>query len=100
MKKTLTALALTIVAGSMIACGGEATNTNNANNMNKPAANTNSTPMAPANTNTMAPAANTNSGAMAPANTNGGMANKNEMKKEEPKKEEGKNEKKAETKKP
>ena len=88
MKKTLMALALTLVAGSMLACGGETTNTNNMN-ANKP----------PAPANTTMPAANTNSGSTMPAaNTNGGSTmnsnsmNKNEMKKEEGKKEEPKKE--------
>jgi hypothetical protein len=83
MKKTLTALALTLVAGSMIACGGEAPATNNANankantNAMAPAANTNTAPAA--NANTMAPATNANTAAPAtnantakPMNANAG----------------------------
>ena len=87
MKKTLMALALTLVAGGMLACGGE-TNTNNANNVNRntaPPANTNmaTTNTAPMNTN----AAPMNTNAM---NKNETM-NKNEMKKpEETKKPENK----------
>lgn len=67
MKKTLMALALTLVAGSMIACGD--TPPPAANNMNKPApvANKAPEPMPAANTNAM-PAANSNMAK--PANTN------------------------------
>lgn len=61
MKKTLMALALTLVAGSMIACGEAPPATNNAN-MNKPAPVANKAPEP------MPPAANSN--AMAPANSN------------------------------
>lgn len=69
MKKTLMALALTLVAGSMIACGGDAPPaTNNTNAVKPPVANTKpADPMPPANSNAM-PAANSN--AMKPANTN------------------------------
>jgi hypothetical protein len=96
MKKTLTALALTLVAGSMLACGGETPTTNNANNANKPATNT-APPMA--NTNSGAPMGNSNAPSTmntnSPSTMNKNEPNKNEMKKEEPK-----NEKKEETKKP
>ena len=68
MKKTLMALALTLVAGSMIACGD--TPPPAANNMNKPAPAANTAkpePMPAAHTNAM-PAANSNMAK--PANTN------------------------------
>ncbi|MBK6315997.1 MAG: hypothetical protein IPF53_17315 [Blastocatellia bacterium] len=53
MKKTLMALALTLVAGSMIACGEAPPAANNANTMNKPTT-------APVNKPTEMPAANSN----------------------------------------
>ncbi|MBK6427072.1 MAG: hypothetical protein IPF82_12995 [Blastocatellia bacterium] len=69
MKKTLMALALTLVAGSMIACGEAPPAANNANTMNKPTT-------APVNKPTEMPAANSNS--MPAANSNKPMpANSN-----------------------
>ena len=69
MKKTLMALALTLVAGSMIACGEAPPAAKNANTMNKPTT-------APVNKPTEMPAANSNS--MPAANSNKPMpANSN-----------------------
>ena len=65
MKKTLMALALTLVAGSMIACGDTPPPANNAN-MAKPAATNTAKPADPM------PAANSN--AMPAANANKPMA--------------------------
>lgn len=69
MKKTLMALALTLVAGSMIACGETPPATNNTNAAKPPVANTAkpADPMPAANSNAM-PAANSNMAK--PANAN------------------------------
>ena len=70
MKKTLMALALTLVAGSMIACGEAPPAANNANTMNKPTTAPVNKPTEMPAANSNMPAANSNAAKPMPANSN------------------------------